>query len=126
MPRLLVFLGLIICGVGFSLFQIKYRVIALEQELYAAREKIIEIEHSIHILKAEWEHLNQPQRLQELAENHLDVKPFEKEQYLASSSFTKEGDSFIESIEKVVNEDVKKETLGKPILVQYVPVSMHR
>lgn len=124
MSRLLIFLGLIICGIGASLFQIKYRVIALEQELYAAREKIVEIEHAVHILKAEWEHLNQPQRLQKLAENHLDLKPFEKEQYLAASSFIKGEDSFIESIEKVVNEDTK--TLGKPILVQYVPVSMNK
>lgn len=123
MSRLYVFLGLFILVIGGTLFHVKYRVVALEQELYIARQKITEINHAIHILKAEWEHLNQPQRLQLLAENHLDLKFFEKNQYLAMSSLV-EKDSFLTIIEKAVETPTQKESLGKPILVQYVPMAL--
>ena len=68
---------------GFVLFKVKYEVVEIEQklsetELHIAREK-----ETIHILKAEWSHLNEPQRLQKLAEKYLDIMPMKTEQIAA-------------------------------------------
>ena len=37
----------------------------------------------IHVLNAEWSHLNEPQRLQKLAEKYLDIGPMKTEQIAA-------------------------------------------
>ncbi len=53
-------------------FAIKYSVQDLETE-YENLNRQIEIEQkAIHILKAEWSYLNEPQRLQALTELYLD------------------------------------------------------
>ncbi len=68
---------------GFLLFKVKYEVVDIEQKLTQTEQQIIREKETIHILKAEWSHLNEPQRLQKLAEKYLDIVPLKTEQIVA-------------------------------------------
>ncbi len=71
-------LFLLLAG-AFSLvmFSVKYEVQDLEVELSQLNRSIIADRQAIHVLKAEWSHLNNPQRLRLLASRHLGLKPVE-------------------------------------------------
>jgi cell division protein FtsL len=64
-------------GVAVGLFQLKHKVTEQERELARIHTKIYTTEEAIHILQAEWSYLNEPGRLQKLAEKHLKLKPSE-------------------------------------------------
>lgn len=56
-------------------FQLKYRVQAQEQELTRLDRQIQHDRDDIQVLRAEWAHLNDPNRLSDLARRHLDLAP---------------------------------------------------
>jgi cell division protein FtsL len=56
-------------------FQLKYRVQAQEQELTRLDRQIQRDRDDIQVLHAEWAHLNEPNRLSDLARRHLDLAP---------------------------------------------------
>jgi hypothetical protein len=67
-------------AVGFGLFQLKHEVQALEDEMFRLNRSIVAEQQAIHVLKAEWSYINQPQRLQALASRHLDLQPMKPAQ----------------------------------------------
>lgn len=71
------FLALVI---GFVLFKVKYEVVEIEEKISQILRQMKRERETIHILKAEWSHLNEPQRLQKLAEKFLDIRPMKAEQ----------------------------------------------
>ncbi|OJW50360.1 MAG: hypothetical protein BGO67_00350 [Alphaproteobacteria bacterium 41-28] len=82
--------------VGFILFKVKYEVVAVEQKLALTLQQIKREKETIHILKAEWSHLNEPQRLQKLAEKFLDIKAMKTDQIMAISCDFKGEDKFMD------------------------------
>lgn len=75
MIRLTTLLWMGLAGaVGFGLFQLKHEVQALEEEMFRLNRTIVAEQQAIHVLKAEWSYINQPQRLQALASRHLDLQ----------------------------------------------------
>lgn len=62
-------------AVGIGLFYAKHRVQALEAELTALQQQIVDDREAIHVLKAEWSFLNDPDRLAELSRRYLDLVP---------------------------------------------------
>ena len=62
--------------VGVGMFVLKNQVQNLETELNRINVSIQEDVKSIHVLKAEWSHLNSPQRLRTLASKHISLNPF--------------------------------------------------
>jgi hypothetical protein len=60
---------------GFGTFELKYRVQGQEQQLVRLDHQIARDRDSIQLLRAEWAHLNDPKRLVELAQRHLDLAP---------------------------------------------------
>ena len=58
-----------------SLFFLKYEVTNLEQELESLNRKIVADHEAIHVLKAEWSHLNEIERVRELSQRYLDLAP---------------------------------------------------
>ncbi len=60
---------------GIGLFHAKYRVMALEGELASLQQQIQRDREAIHVLKAEWSFLNDPDRLAELSRRHLELAP---------------------------------------------------
>ncbi len=61
-------------------FAIKYDVQDLEAEYEALNRSIERDRQAIHVLKAEWSYLNEPQRLRELAKLHLGASNLTSEQ----------------------------------------------
>lgn len=61
--------------VGLALFKTKYAVMSLEQQHSQIKKNIQETREAIHVLRAEWAHLNDPSRLQVLAQKYLDIAP---------------------------------------------------
>ncbi len=61
--------------IGVALFALKYQVRDLENELTGINRQIIAHREAIHVLNAEWSHLNDPGRLAALAARHLQLQP---------------------------------------------------
>ncbi|WP_189045949.1 cell division protein FtsL [Aliidongia dinghuensis] len=76
MMRSSTFLSLIlVCGLGFGLFKVKYEVQSLEEDLAKINRQTAVDQDAIHVLKAEWSYLTQPVRIGEMAQRHLALQP---------------------------------------------------
>lgn len=76
MIRVSLVIWLIVAGaVAFGLYQVKYEVQHLEHQLSSVRQDIKQDRNALHVLEAEWSYLNRPQRLERLAEKHLEMEP---------------------------------------------------
>lgn len=71
---------LLAAGLSLVLFSVKYQVQDLEQELDALNRSIAADRQAIHVLNAEWSHLNNPDRLRVLSDRYLGLTPIEPEQ----------------------------------------------
>ena len=58
-----------------TVFQIKYAVQGLEGDLTQVNAQIVQDQEAIHVLRAEWSYLNQPERIAGLAERYLGLDP---------------------------------------------------
>jgi hypothetical protein len=58
-----------------ALFYLKYEVTDLEAELDTLNNAIVSDREAIHVLKAEWSHLNDVGRLKDLSDRHLYLEP---------------------------------------------------
>ncbi len=74
--------------VGLGLFQLKYQVMNLEKDHNRIRKNIRETNEAIHVLKAEWAHLNDPRRLQNLCERYLSITPIKGSQLVSLQQVT--------------------------------------
>ncbi len=83
--RYVIFLFLLSAFVA-GLFQIKFKVQVLHRELAELKQQLEQEKNSIHVLKAEWAYLNQPERLQRLAERFLDLRELRSDQIMLSSN----------------------------------------
>ncbi len=76
MIRHTTFLFLLLAGgLSVALFSIKYQVQDLEQDLAQLNKSIYQERQSLHVLRAEWSYLNNPERLAGLARRHLNMAP---------------------------------------------------
>lgn len=71
---------LLAASLTLTLFMVKYQVQDLEEELAGLNRSITEDRQAIHVLKAEWSHLNEPKRLKILAERYLGLMAIESKQ----------------------------------------------
>ncbi len=69
--RSTIFWLLLVAASGYAMFQVKYEVGQLEDELARVNHQIVADHEAMHVLSAEWSRLNQPSRLDELAKRHL-------------------------------------------------------
>jgi hypothetical protein len=76
--------------IGFSLFVVKYQVQDFEATLTQINRKIYDNSQAVHVLKAEWSHLNEPNRLRNLTVRHLDLGPLENAQFTLPSDLSKQ------------------------------------
>ena len=74
------------CLVGFGMFVMKNQVQNLENELASINRNIEEDVKTIHSLKAEWSHLNNPSRLRALATKHISLNQVKAEQIINYSA----------------------------------------
>jgi cell division protein FtsL len=74
------FWALLVAASGYAMFQVKYEVVQLEDELARVTRQIGADREQIRVLSAEWSFLNQPQRLEQLAKRHLNLGPIGTQQ----------------------------------------------
>jgi hypothetical protein len=73
-------LGIIIVT---AMYRVKYEVGALEVSMKRLTHEITQNKETIHVLKAEWNHLNDPKRLQNSCAKYLpDLKPVHSKQLI--------------------------------------------
>ena len=67
----------IACLIGSAAYaySIKYDTLFQAERVAKAKGQIARQREAIAVLKAEWQHLNRPDRLQAAAEKHLDLQP---------------------------------------------------
>jgi len=76
MIRRTTILSILIAGaLSVALFSLKYQVRDLEGEIKDLNRAMAREQQAIHVLRAEWSHLNDLQRLRELAERYLGLGP---------------------------------------------------
>ena len=63
--------------IAVVLFLLKHEVQSLERELQMVNRQVIADQEAIHVLKAEWSFLNQPARIADLAQRHLQLQPLD-------------------------------------------------
>jgi cell division protein FtsL len=68
---------------AIGVFVLKHEVQKLEGELSQLHHQIVTDQEALHVLKAEWSHLNQPERLKELAQRHLGLEALEPGQIVS-------------------------------------------
>jgi cell division protein FtsL len=60
---------------AIGLFTVKYKVQDLEEKIDRTNQKIIESQQATHILRVEWAHLNEAERIERLAGKYLLLEP---------------------------------------------------
>lgn len=80
-------MSVIVC---VALFDLKNRVTALDRELQQVRREIVATNQTVHILQAEWAHLNQPDILNQLVSEHTALAPISAEQLVTLADITRE------------------------------------
>jgi hypothetical protein len=58
-----------------GLYQVKYQVQGMERDLAQMKRDVVRDRGEIQVLEAEWSYLNQPERLQDLANRYLSLAP---------------------------------------------------
>ncbi|MFA5119599.1 hypothetical protein [Zavarzinia sp.] len=67
-------------GTAATLYQVKFQVRLLERQARELHQNVTREREAIQVLDAEWAYLNQPARIQDLAERYLDLKPMKPSQ----------------------------------------------
>ena len=78
----LLWLG-VTAAVAFGVFLVAYEVRQLEEKRDQIYRDIADAERTVHVLRAEWSYLNNPHRLDALAQRHLDLGPLQGPQMIA-------------------------------------------
>jgi len=65
---------------SFTLYRVKYEASADAARVADLRADIAAEKDALAVLKAEWSHLNQPTRVQELSSRYLELKPMDVHQ----------------------------------------------
>ena len=69
--RGLLFWSVAAVATAVGLFTVKYKVQDLEEKIDRTNQKIVESQQATHILRVEWAHLNEAERIERLAIKHL-------------------------------------------------------
>ncbi len=90
----------------FGSLALKNNVQKLEKELNSINNSIQSNIKNIHILKAEWSHLNTPSRLRELAAKHILLNPVQAEQIINYSALPFNYDNNGESRKLIARKNI--------------------
>jgi cell division protein FtsL len=122
MMRSSTFIALIlVCGLGFGLFKVKYEVQSLEDELGKINRQTATDQDAIHVLKAEWSYLTQPVRIGAMAGRHLALSPVTSAQMGSFDQLPLKSDRPLEA----ESGDVKIQAVLKAMQVASKPIQAH-
>jgi len=72
--RGLLFWSVAAVATAVGLFTVKYKVQDLEERIDRTNQKIVESQQATHILRIEWAHLNEAERIERLAQKYLKLE----------------------------------------------------
>lgn len=72
-------------------YTIKYETTLATEQLQKLKTKTQRERDAIQVLKAEWQFLDRPDRIQTLADRHLDLQPFQATQVVVPSEIPNRG-----------------------------------
>lgn len=120
MLRLLNFLiigGLL--GTAAWAYSIKYETTYYVEQVKKMERRQERERDAINVLKAEWQHITKPQRLQPLAERHLDLQPMQPAQIVRVVDLPKRkerNDAIAEKIDQLLTGTITPgNAAGKPV-----------
>lgn len=73
---------------SFLIYEVKYETGAMEEKVASLRHAIRVERDAIAILRAEWSHLNRPERIERLARKHLGLEPVKARQMVTMEQLT--------------------------------------
>ena len=87
--RKAIFMILISCSIGaaFWLYQLKFETRQMQARVQQLEQLIEKAESDIAVMRAEWNFLVRPERVERLAKKHLDLEPASPKQYRVMSEF---------------------------------------
>ena len=103
----------VLCGVG--LFVLKYQVKEQESILKGIHKDILKNKRELHMLEAEWAHLNDPERLQNLVMEQTNWQSIQAEQLI------KLDDIPLKSKGVVLGEESPKEVVPNSKKESFIP-----
>ncbi|RME97786.1 MAG: hypothetical protein D6773_15310 [Alphaproteobacteria bacterium] len=62
-------------ALAYFIYDVKYETRELDARVAELRKKVRDERDAVAILRAEWSHLNRPERLQRLARKHVGLRP---------------------------------------------------
>jgi cell division protein FtsL len=68
-------LVLALVALAYVIYEVKYQSRALDEDIAALRKEIETERDAVAVLRAEWSLLNRPERIERLAEKHLNLRP---------------------------------------------------
>jgi cell division protein FtsL len=71
-------------GTASTLYSLEHNTRGLERQIAKTKSLIADDVEAIKLLNAEWSSLTRPERIQQLAEQHLGMKRIEPDQYVTS------------------------------------------
>ena len=74
---------MLIVAASYGLYMVKWEVHELKRQNKAVQSQIVAQKEALSILDAEWAYLNRPERLRDLAEKYLVMKPESGEQMVS-------------------------------------------
>jgi hypothetical protein len=75
----MVAISALIASAGYA-YSIKYETLYHAEQVAKLKSRVQRERDAIAVLRAEWQHLNRPDRLQAAAERHLDLEPLNPRQ----------------------------------------------
>jgi cell division protein FtsL len=77
------------CVVMFAyvIYELKYETRALDRRAGELRQSIRSERDAVAVLRAEWSHLNRPERIEKLARKHLGLAPLKASQFMTARQY---------------------------------------
>lgn len=99
------------CVVVFAyvIYELKHETRTLDQRVTELRQSIRSERDAVAVLRAEWSHLNRPERIEKLARKHLGLKPLKASQFLNASQYA--------ALRRPSAAEVAARMLGQPLPV---------
>lgn len=105
-------------GLSWALFHVKYTVVELENKHRQLRRHILTKSEELHVMNAEWTFLNNPERLQKLAQKHLahlHLEPIKGSQCVSFADVQKNGlDFYLSRVSSKIPAKTKKTSTQAP------------
>ena len=117
----MVLIVLLAVSLSLTLFMVKYQVQDLEEELVGLNRAITEDRQAIHVLKAEWSHLNEPSRLKKLSERYLGLGPVATDQVGTANELLPEDGGAPEPVKSPISQ-----TIHDRVTPLVTPISVER